>query len=183
MSPRCLLSWRRKHTVCSDDCGADLHSLALLSPKERFELPRWLSGKGSACQARDIGRSPGSGGSPEEGNGNPLQYSCLGNAVDRGVWRFQSMGPQRSDATEWLTLSLWMSNRKAKGGTESHPLTTSIYSLSQTWAVRSPSPDTKSMRWRRGATSACVLCRLPSGTYVCLLFTRWHSEFLLQLGP
>ena len=76
----------KEEAHCSDDCGADLHSLALLSPKERFELPRWLSGKGSACQARDMGQSPGSGGSPEEGNGNPLQYSCLGNAVDRGVW-------------------------------------------------------------------------------------------------
>ena len=29
---------------------------------------------------------PGSGGSPGEGNGNPLQYSCLGNPMDRGAW-------------------------------------------------------------------------------------------------
>ena len=48
-------------------------------------LPRWLSGKKSTCQA-DPGSNPGSGRSPGEENGNPLQYSCLGNPMDRGVW-------------------------------------------------------------------------------------------------
>ena len=36
--------------------------------------------------ARDEGSIPGSGGSPGGGNGNPLQYSCVGNPMDRGVW-------------------------------------------------------------------------------------------------
>ena len=36
---------------------------------------------------RDAGSVPGSGRSPREGNGNPLEYSCLGNPVDRGAWR------------------------------------------------------------------------------------------------
>ena len=44
-----------------------------------FELPRWLSGKESAWQAGDTGSIPGSGRFPGEGNGNPFQYSCLGN--------------------------------------------------------------------------------------------------------
>ena len=35
----------------------------------------------------DVGLIPGSGRSPGEGNGNPLQYSCLGNPMDRGAWR------------------------------------------------------------------------------------------------
>ena len=35
----------------------------------------------------DVGSIPGSGSSPAEGNGNPLQYSCLGNPMDRGSWR------------------------------------------------------------------------------------------------
>jgi len=34
----------------------------------------------------DIGSIPGSGRSPREGNGNPRQYSCLGNSMDRGAW-------------------------------------------------------------------------------------------------
>jgi len=43
--------------------------------------------KESACNAGDPGLIPGSGRSPGEGNGNPLQYSCLGNAMDRGAWQ------------------------------------------------------------------------------------------------
>ena len=49
-------------------------------------LPRGLSGKESAFQAGDMGSIPGSGRSPGEGNSNPLQYSCLGNPMDRGAW-------------------------------------------------------------------------------------------------
>ena len=42
--------------------------------------------KASACNAGDLGSIPGSGGSPGEGNGNPLQYFCLENITDRGAW-------------------------------------------------------------------------------------------------
>ena len=40
----------------------------------------------NAGDIRDTGSIPGSGRSLGEGNGNPLQYSCLGNSVDRGAW-------------------------------------------------------------------------------------------------
>ena len=43
-------------------------------------------GKESACNAGDPGSIPQLGRSPGEGNGNPLQYSCLGNSMDRGIW-------------------------------------------------------------------------------------------------
>ena len=39
------------------------------------------------CDAGDVGLIPGSGRSPGEGNGNPLQYSCLENPMDGGAWR------------------------------------------------------------------------------------------------
>ena len=42
-------------------------------------------GKESACNAGDLGYIPGLGRSPGEGNGNPLQYSCLENPMDRGA--------------------------------------------------------------------------------------------------
>ena len=42
--------------------------------------------KVSACNAGDLGSIPGSGRSPGEGNGNPLQYSCLENPMDGGAW-------------------------------------------------------------------------------------------------
>ena len=45
-----------------------------------------LYGKESASNAGDPGSTPGSGRSPGEGNGNPLQYSCLENSKDSGAW-------------------------------------------------------------------------------------------------
>ena len=42
--------------------------------------------KESACNAGDLGSIPGLARSPGEGHGNPLQYSCLENSVDRGAW-------------------------------------------------------------------------------------------------
>ena len=43
-------------------------------------------GKASACNVGNMGLIPGSERSPGEGNGNPLQYSCLENPMDGGVW-------------------------------------------------------------------------------------------------
>ena len=49
-------------------------------------FPGGSDGKESACNAGCIDSIPGSGRSPGEGNGNPLQYSCLENCMDRGAW-------------------------------------------------------------------------------------------------
>ena len=46
--------------------------------------------------ATDVGSIPGSGRSPGEGNGNPLQYPCLGNPMDRGAWWATVHGMTRS---------------------------------------------------------------------------------------
>jgi len=50
----------------------------------------------NAGDARDAGSIPGSGRSPGEGNGNPLQYSCLGNPMDRGAWQATVHGVTKS---------------------------------------------------------------------------------------
>ena len=53
-------------------------------------LPLWLKGKESTCIAgdvRDEGWIAALGRSPRRGNGNPLQYSCLENSMDRGAWQ------------------------------------------------------------------------------------------------
>jgi len=50
-------------------------------------FPCSLVGKESDCNAGDMGLILGLGRSPGEGNGNPLQYSCLENPMDRGAWR------------------------------------------------------------------------------------------------
>ena len=50
-------------------------------------FPDGSDGKESACNAGEPALIPGSERSPGEGNGYPLQYSCLGNPMDRGAWR------------------------------------------------------------------------------------------------
>ena len=50
------------------------------------DFPGGSDGKASACNVGDQGSIPGVGRSPEEGNGNPLQYSCLENPMDGGFW-------------------------------------------------------------------------------------------------
>ena len=49
-------------------------------------FPGGSDGMASACHAGDLGLIPGSGRSPGDGNGNPLQYSCLENSMDGGAW-------------------------------------------------------------------------------------------------
>ena len=51
-----------------------------------MNFPGGSDGKASAYKAGDLGSIPGLGRSPGEGNGNPLQYSCLENPMDRGTW-------------------------------------------------------------------------------------------------
>ena len=64
----------------------------------------WLTDKEAACQCRRCGFDPGSGWSPGGGNGNPMQYSCLENPMDRGAWQATVHGVAKS----WT----WLSNYK-----------------------------------------------------------------------
>ena len=70
------------HYLKSKHC---LHTSEHLNPEKSF--PGGSGGKESACNAGDLSSNPGSGRSPGEGNGNPLQYSCLENPMDRGAWQ------------------------------------------------------------------------------------------------
>ena len=88
-------------------CKSDraIFQLKILSgvPTElRLFSPWWCISKESACSAGDPGSIPGSGRSPGEGNGNPLQYSCLGNPMDRGAWWATVHGVAKSQ--------IWLSN-------------------------------------------------------------------------
>ena len=57
--------------------------------------------KKTPANAGDKGSIPGSGSSPGEGNGNPIQYSCLGNPMNRGAWQATVLGVAKS----WTQLS------------------------------------------------------------------------------
>ena len=67
-----------------------------------LDIPSGSDGKASAYKAGDPGSIPGSGRSSGEGNGNPLQYSCLENPMDRGDWWAIVPGVTESDTTEQL---------------------------------------------------------------------------------
>ena len=64
-------------------------------------FPGDSDGKETACIAGDLGSTSGSGRSLGEGNGNPLQYSCLENSMDRGAWWATVQGIAQS----WTQLS------------------------------------------------------------------------------
>ena len=78
-------------------------------------FPHGLDGKESASNARDLGSVPGWGRSPGEGNGDPLQDSCLENSMDRGAWApLCCQGPHNpSSLTTSMLYPLW--GRVARG--------------------------------------------------------------------
>ena len=77
-----------------------------------FEASQWLSGKESACNARDGDSIPGSGRTPGGGNGNPFQYSSLENSHGQRSLRGNCpWGHKESDMTEvtrWSRVATWL---------------------------------------------------------------------------
>ena len=86
-----LLHPQQPHQTCSST-----YSLIQLTSAEHYS-----DGKESACSVGELGLIPGSGRSPGKGNGNPLQYSCLENSMDRGAWQVTV----HAEAKSWTWLS------------------------------------------------------------------------------
>ena len=70
-----------------------------------LSFPGGLEGKETACNAGDLGLIPGLGRSLGEGNGYPLQYSCLENPMDRGAWWATVHGSQSRTRLSDFTLT------------------------------------------------------------------------------
>ena len=76
---------------------ATVHRVAKSQARLRdFTFTLGSEGKGSAYNVGDPGSISGSGRYPGEGNGNPLQYSCLENPMDRGAWQTTVQGARKS---------------------------------------------------------------------------------------
>ena len=84
-------------------------------------------GKASVCNEGDLGSIPGSGRSPGEGNGNPLQYSCLENSMDGGGWwaTVHRVAKSRTQLSDFASL------RTRSAGSQGHL---------GVWLPRSPPP-------------------------------------------
>ena len=88
---RCIKSWQKRNIFLTGKCSLEECQLAYsvgkpVTPSEVQGFPGGSDGKASAYNAGDPGSIPGSGRSPGEGHGNPLQCSCLENPVDGGAW-------------------------------------------------------------------------------------------------
>ena len=71
-------------------------------------FPGGSDGKAPACNVGDPDSIPGSGRSPGEGNGNPLQHSCLENPMDRGAWQaiVYGVAKSRTRLSDFMTDSI-----------------------------------------------------------------------------
>ena len=78
-----------------------------VNPYSVLGFPGSSGGKESACNAGDPGSIPGLGRSPGGGHGNPLQYSCLENPMDRGAWRAAVHRVARNSSSRSFKFSVW----------------------------------------------------------------------------
>ena len=126
-----------------------------------MDFPCGSAGKESACNAGDLGSIPGLGRSPREGNGYPLQFSCLENSSDcYGPW-----GCKESDTTQRLSLSLWMTLKSQERK-----------------ALPVPQQSASTSIWSRGSAQASESSVMGPGTWRCchnpdrVLSFRGHAE-------
>ena len=102
--------WATVHGVTKSQDWSNLAHIPRIISVYQWSLSHFIGSsevKASACNAEDLGSIPGSGRSPGEGKGNPLQYSCLENPIDGGAWWLQSMGSQRV-GHDWATMYMYI---------------------------------------------------------------------------
>ena len=104
--------WAATYGVAQSRTRLKRLSSSSSSKVEGKGFPNSSVGKESACNVGDPGSIPGSGRSPGEGNGYPLQYSCLENPKDRGAWWAAVYGVAQS----WTRLKQLSSSSKLHYG-------------------------------------------------------------------
>ena len=132
---------------------------------------RWLSRKEPTCHHRRAGLIPVLGRSPREGHGNPLQYSCLGNPMDRGACSAEAEMPlMRSWNPGWgWSQETWTPDRSM-----CLPVMPSYLPATQVWGGAE-----YTQRGAGDSRSAAPENSCPAWTGTCNRF--WHTEELLSI--
>ena len=168
--------------VCAVPGGVEALTVVVLSSY----IPRWL--QESACNVGDLGPIPGLGRSPEGGHGNPLQYSWLGNLMDRGAWRAAVHGVTKSwTCLRQLSTARWLIHRGQNSVNKGIHL--------NTWGVSATiSSGTSYMKWMkvlwfevsappgRSACSSASSDTISPHTLLPYAFPTLVSFFLLNLN-
>ena len=95
--------YKRENAQKREECSTTTNKYLRLAKKYKT-FPSSSDGKTPTCNARDLGSIPQSGRSPEEGNGNALQYSCLENPHGQRILAgYSPWGCKESDTTKQLT--------------------------------------------------------------------------------
>ena len=118
--------------------------------------------KASACNAEDLGSIPGSGRSPGEGNGNPLQYSCLENPMGGGAW--------------WATGAWEIMKNRGAWRAAVHGVAKSRTGLSDftfTWWDRQDTPSTRSV------LNTCLLNEAVNQYSFCLRGSKRLRDWIM----
>ena len=116
----------------------------------------------SACNVRDLGLIPGSERSPGEGNGDPLQYSCLGSPMDRGTWWATVRGIAKSQT--------WLSDSHTHIHTHTH---TRMLGILQLVSLRA---CTHTHMYARHSARARARTHAHTHNAFCSLCTRTHTH-------
>ena len=128
-------------------------------------FPCGSDGKESACDVTDPASIPGLGRSPGEGNGNPLQYSCLENFMDRGAWWASVHGAERV-GHDWVTkLVLTVLQR--------------VWHICHLWEDPKSYSTSLSILWTQGTNYFKGQFSLSIN---CLCIKCWHIKVILPLG-
>ena len=154
-------------------------------------LPRWLSCKESTCQAGETGSTPGLGRSSGEENGNPLQYSCLRNPMDRGAWQDtvhgwghervghdQATKPQQiytmQHATYWCCNWMRFLSLMWKTDMENQVSWSSVLSARMVFAGGDWQQRHLPVHWTWPVAQGLILTRTSLGLILCVL-PSWNS--------
>ena len=136
----------------------------------------------NAGDVRVVGLIPGWGRSPGEGNGYPLQYSCLENPMDRGAWWATVHGVAGSDTTEAVYLAQVGHRQRRVGCTRGHSLRSHLQSSSRHLDEASfntmRSPSCLSVTWPAAISAGPV----PIPSHICHVEIE-EEDLILKPGP